>query len=522
MRKLALAVACCLFLIACALLGARGRDENGKLRLQLVDADSGAKLGGIVRIFPADAKKPVELPGLFDRLIRGIKKSDTVLGWYVVPAGGAETTLPKGKYRIEALSGVETALAAEDIEVGATPRAATIRLKALFRPEERKLVAGNTHLHLQGVSKEMCEEYLRQVPAADGIKVMFISYLERAEIDKTYITNRYPIGELKEFETTGVLFSNGEEHRHNFEAWGQGYGHVMFLDLKELVKPVSLGPGITGKGDDDRALRPGIDDARKQGGTIIWCHNTLGHEDVPSALTGRLDALNVFDGSRTGTFEENYYRYLNIGLRVPISTGTDWFIYDFSRVYARVDEPLTVKSWLKALKAGRNSATNGPLLRLTVDSREPGDTIKLDKPKKLRIAAAGVGRHDFQKLQVIHNGKIVIMQTARKAGGGFEARAEFDFVCDTPGWFAVRVESDTKNEFGQQLFAHTSPVYVEMAGERLFDVESARELIKQMEKAQDDIRSRGKFSGDTVRDNLLSLYSDVIRDLAGQIRKRSK
>ena len=42
---------------------------------------------------------------------------------------------------------------------------------------------------------------------------------------------------------------------------------------------------------------------------------------MPTALTGRLDALNVFDGSRTGSYEENYYRYLNIGLRVPISTG---------------------------------------------------------------------------------------------------------------------------------------------------------------------------------------------------------
>jgi hypothetical protein len=37
-----------------------------------------------------------------------------------------------------------------------------------------------------------------------------------------------------------------------------------------------------------------------------------------NALTGRLDALNVFDGSRRGSFEDNYYRYLNIGLRLPI------------------------------------------------------------------------------------------------------------------------------------------------------------------------------------------------------------
>src|SRR5262249_48756651 len=155
------------------------------------------------------------------------------------------------------------------------------KLASIFRPEERGLVAGNTHLHLQGVTKAECEEYLRHVPAADGIRVMFISYLERAEIDKAYISNRYPIGALPEFDATGVLFNNGEEHGHNFEAWAQGYGHVMFLDIQSLVKPVSLGPGITAGGDDDRPLRPGIDEARQQGGTVIWCHNTLGHEDVP-------------------------------------------------------------------------------------------------------------------------------------------------------------------------------------------------------------------------------------------------
>ena len=168
---------------------------------------------------------------------------------------------------------------------------------------------------------------------------MFISYLERHKDDAEYITNRYPIGDLQEFDATGVLFNNGEEHRHNFGAYGEGYGHVMFLGIKKLVKPVSLGPGITGAGDDDRPLRPGIDDARQAGrhGHLVPQH--LRPRGRAQRLAGRLDALNVFDGSRRGSFEDTYYRYLNVGLRLPISTGTDWFLYDFSRVYAQVDGP---------------------------------------------------------------------------------------------------------------------------------------------------------------------------------------
>ena len=241
------------------------------------------------------------------------------------------------------------------------------------------------------LTAEDADEYLKQIPAADRLKVLFISYLERIKEDVTYITNRHPIGDLKQFDATGVLVNNGEEHRHNFGSHGEGYGHVMFLNINKLVKPVSLGSGITGAGTDDLPLRPGIEDARKQGGTVLWCHNASGFEGVPNTLAGRVDALNVFDGTRSGTYEDSYYRYLNIGLRFPISTGTDWFVYDFSRVYAKVPGELTIPKWLDALKAGRCQVTNGPLLTLTVDGKEIGDVLNLDKPKAVRVEVDGDG-----------------------------------------------------------------------------------------------------------------------------------
>jgi hypothetical protein len=522
MRKLVIAVVSGLLFFLCVILGAHGRQTPAKVRFQFVDAANGKKLGGMIRVFPVDAKEPLELPGMLDRL-RGLKKTATLKGWYVIPADGAETSLPKQRLRIEALSGLETALVQQEIDLSnEAPETVTIKLNTLFRPEEHGWVAGNTHLHLQGLSKEECEDYLRHVPAADGIRVMFISYLERAEIDNAYITNRYPVGNLKEFEATGVLFNNGEEHRHNFDAWGQGYGHVMFLDIKELVQPVSLGPGITSKGDDDRPLRPGIDEAHRQGGTVLWCHNTFGHESVACALFGRLDAWNVFDGARAGTYEDKYYRCLNVGTRLPISTGTDWFIYDFSRVYARVEEALTIRSWLAALKAGRNVVTNGPLLSLKVDDKTIGDTVSLDKAKKLRIVATGIGRQDFQKLQLVQNGKVIVTEVAQKKGDHFEAKIEREVPVDGPCWLAVRIETDNKNELDQQLFAHTSPVYVEMAGQRFFDVETGRALLKQLEESRDDIRGRGRFSNDAAKDKLLGVYNEAIQSLTKQIGRRSK
>lgn len=429
--------------------------------------------------------------------------------------------LPRGKVRVEAVSGLETTLASEEFDTTKQTEV-SLKLKTFLRPEESDLVAGNTHLHLMNLTAEDSDEYLKQIPVADRLKVQFVSYLERIKEDVNYITNRHPIGEMPQFAKTGVLFNNGEEHRHNFGSHGEGYGHVMFLDIKKLVKPVSLGSGITGGGNDDLALRPGIEDARKQGGTIIWCHNAFGFEGVPNTLAGRVDAMNVFDGSRVGTFEDSYYRFLNVGLRFPISTGTDWFIYDFSRVYAKVPGPLTIPKWLDALKAGRCQATNSPLLSLTVDGKDIGDVLNFAEAKTVKVEVTARGRHDFQKLELVQNGRVIQTEPAKGQDGTFTAHISKEVRIDEPAWFAARIDSTAKNELDRQLFAHTSPVYVDFAGKRVFDVAAAELMLKRMELAREEIGKRGKFADDAARGRLLAIYEETTKDLLHRIKQRGK
>lgn len=497
-------------------LGAQPQAERVAVKLQLVDAETGKGVVGIAHVSGADGKS-VQLPGLYDRMT-GLTKDMPGIHWYIVPAEGAETSLPRGKWNVKALSGLETALVEQSVVV-AGPTQVALKLPALLRAEQSGWIAGNTHLHLKGFSLDQSDEYLRKIPASDGLRVMFISYLERDQDDKTYITNKYPIGEMPKFNATGVLFNNGEEHRHNFKGFGEGYGHVMFLNIKQLVQPVSIGPGIMGGGFDEPALRPGIDNAKKQGGTIIWCHNTNGYEDVLNALTGRLDALNVFDGSRTGSFDENYYKYLNIGLKMPISTGTDWFMYDFARVYAEVRGPLTVASWLDAVKAGRCQATNGPLLTLKVDGQSMGSVIELKDRKTVTIEASAVGRHPLKRLQLLHNGKIIKTQLAT-AGEPGRIQLRHETRIDGPGWFAVRIDSDAKNEFDRTLFAHSSPIYVRFEGRDVFDIEAARGLLKQVEEGHAVIKGGGRFSNPDAAKKLLSLYDEAAQDLRERIERR--
>src|SRR5438045_4062210 len=115
MRKLLLGGICLVVLCLCVFLRAQPQPDRLKVRLRLVDAATGKPVAGLVRVTGADGK-PVPLPGLFDRLT-GLKKELPGVHWYVVPAEGAETTLPRGKLQVQALSGLETALAQQELEL---------------------------------------------------------------------------------------------------------------------------------------------------------------------------------------------------------------------------------------------------------------------------------------------------------------------------------------------------------------------------------------------------------------------
>jgi hypothetical protein len=512
--------------------------EMCQLTVRLLNADTGQPIQGLIRLKHTDGRN-VPLAGLVNRGI-GLRQSHPAKNWH---AADADTVIsvPRAALTIEAFSGLDTELTREVVDLSTKPtHRLELKLKPFFNAAQRGWFGGNTHLHLNNLTRAQADEYLRVIPRADGLDVLFVSRLERAEADRNYISNEYTLADLNGFSGSGLFFGNGQEHRHNFEGNREGYGHVMFLNIRQMVQPVSIGPTITGAGPDWPPLRRGIAQARREGATVIWCHNSFGHEDVPDWLAGLLDAHNIFDGGSQGSYEDTFYRYLNIGLRVPFSTGTDWFMYDFSRVYARLTTALTVQNWLAALAAGRTFISNGPLLELRVGQSEVGDTIQLSQPGKLPVLARAQGRHDFNRLELIQNGKVVQAAPSRPVDGHFEAELNGNLEIDGPSWVAVRVaggslDSDgavvlppglpargsgsSRNEMGEALFAHTSPVYIEFGGRRVFRPEAAQALIADMEAALQQIPAKGKFASDTQREDVLKIYRDGIRSLRKRLNE---
>jgi hypothetical protein len=205
-------------------------------------------------------------------------------------------------------------------------------------------------------------------------------------------------------------------------------------------------------------------------------------------------------------------------LKVPFSTGTDWFIYDFSRVYVPVDGALTSRRWLDALAAGRSYITNGPLLEFTVDGRKIGDMISLDGPRRLRVKGRAIGRQNFRALELVNNGSVIQRAGSMEEGGHVIAAFDFDVSVDEPGWFALRIPVESgKNELDQPLFAHTSPVYVSLARRHIFRRDEAERLRQDLVRSIETIRKQGSFGNETERDAVLDVYRDGLRKLDARI-----
>ncbi len=486
-----------------------------QLKIDVLVQDHDQPVPAVVRIVNPASGKTIALSGEIHRN----------LNWYSLDAA-ATVAVPQMKLRIEAIRGLDTELAATEIDLtGKAEASVKLSLKNFYDAHFRGLRGGNTHLHLMKLTHEEALRYLTVVPQSDAIDLVYLSYLRRIPDERTYISNQivadsFAGGSLKRLSQHGILFDNGEEHRHNFGRGDQGYGHVMLLNLQRLIQPVSLGPGIMGEGTDDTPIQNGIRAAHEDKATVIWCHNTFGFEDIPNWMAGLIHAQNIYDGGTHGTYEDTFYRYLNLGLKVPFSTGTDWFMYDFSRVYVPMYDELTSVSWLKQLRDGRSFITNGPLLELEAERGGLGDTLTLPAPNRVTFVGKAMGRVDFGQIEMIYNGKVVDQAVAKKEGGYYHADKHFRVEVKESGWVALRIKPEANvNELGRPLFAHTSPIYLEVGGKTPFRKETAEELVAEMKQSMETIKTLGKFTSDATRAQLLAVYETEIKNLEQRIER---
>ena len=93
---------------------------------------------------------------------------------------------------------------------------------------------------------------------------------------------------------------------------------------------------------------------------------------------------------------------------------------------------------------------------------------------------------------------------------------------DSPGWVALRIPPDAgKNELDRELFAHTSPVYLDMDGQRIFRPEIVKELIAEIQDNVQVIEAKGTFANEDEREAVLRVHRAGILRLERSLKDLS-
>lgn len=453
----------------------------GVVRGALADASSGAPVAAKLRVVNADTGEVLFPAACIKSMPR---KPEQVRYFYA--RGKYEIGLPAGRYRIEAVRGIEYAPATVELQVGGgATRTQDFKLSRIQDLHAAGWYSGNTHTHYNVDIEEPVDDRLRMVPPAESLDVSVISYLIREKLP--YASNRIPIGRLPQFSRDGTILDMGEECRNNTPTNAFGYGHCLFLNIPRLVEPVSTGfLSPDGDAPDFPTLSMLCEEARRLGGVTIWCHNGGGMEAPVTVALGHMDAVNVNDGSMRDY--DWYYRVLNCGIRLPLSSGTDWWEYDHNRVFVRLKGALSYDAWLEGLRAGRTFVSNGPLFEFEVQGQGPGATVT---GKRVRIKARALSRVPFERLEIVHDGEVI---AAQPAADGLEARIEREIGVTNDGWVAARVGGSAKTARGYDLYGHTGPVWLKAGRPPRRRAESAAWFVSDIQRSMEFIRKSYRFA----------------------------
>jgi hypothetical protein len=421
--------------------------------------------------------------------------------FYTAGQFSLETT--RGYHRVLVERGTEFTPWVGTVEVEGTSDASIdIELDRWADLPDRGWHPGNTHIHYSEKEKDP-DRRLAYDSRVEDLRMTAVSILKRWDLE--YATNKYPPGVLNDYTDTHHHVQSGEETRHNKDPFDIGYGHVMLLNIRNQVEPLSRGVLIDQFEPDYPPLSYACDDAITQGGLVIWCHNGQGMEAPVAAALGKVHAMNLFDPFWKDVEYLYWYQMLNTGIKLPVSTGSDWFVSSANRVYSQTGGGFEYDSWLEGIRTGKTFITNGPALYMTVAGEEPGATLEVEKGTRITIHANWSSHYAVDRVEIVMNGKVVARRDFPE--GVKVGHLEAEIIAETDAWIGARLASGSRDSFNQPIWAHTSPVYLTGTGQQSeASVESATYFTDRIGEGINWVKTKGRFYTDAQRKEVVDLF----------------
>lgn len=396
--------------------------------------------------------------------------------------GRSTLSLPPGDYALSVWKGLEYRVKKEVVTVAAGAAIEhTVSLDRWISMPARHWYSADDHIHLPRPTPELNDTILQWMAAED---IHVANLLQMGSYDSFDYATQYAHGPEGHYgDGRHVLISGQENPRSHV------LGHMIILGTKAPIHYpdhyLDL-PRYFAEGH-----RQGAVNGVAHFGRIDGAHFGLGLI-LPREL---LDFLEVLQAEIWQY--DLWYKVLNTGYRLTPTAGTDYPFVEGppgrERFYTRVRGRLTPERWLEAVRGGHTFVTNGPMLELSVNGHEMGDTLHLSAPGTVEIEARVLfnpQQEAVNELEVVENGFVVRTFPAEIAHGSRIER-RFEHQIDHSGWLAIRVDGFKHfSPLARQAQAHSAPVYVTVDNATpLARQEEARHLARSWLLLLDDLEA---------------------------------
>jgi hypothetical protein len=404
----------------------------------------------------------------------------------------------------------------------------------LHDPAARCWYGGDLHVHMNYSGDQVCgPDDAAAMQLGEGLHLMS---LVAANISQTRVYDR------EAFEACvgdDLPWTTGERvARFSIEYRNDLLGHVHALGL--TGRPARYHSGHDGSDEpfDWPANAAVCQEFRSQGASVAYTHPVFSpladgspaqafafprsveaRELVADAALGLVDSVDLLGPSDVEGTAVLYHHLLSCGLRLAATAGTDvWLSHSrgplfsnppgWGRVYADLrGAPLSVPAFADAIRAGRTLATNGPWLELLLDGHGPGDRIETAAGRRLPVTVRcqGLG---VERLELVGPDGVL----AAAAGGGAAPAIDTTVAVDDSAWLcAVARGPGHPSVLGPVVFAHTSPVWVEVGGRPVRRPASARWLLDWLDRFEALLGEHGRFADPAQRAEVTAVIDQARR-----------
>jgi hypothetical protein len=404
--------------------------------------------------------------------------------------GACEVRLPPGQITVEVSKGVEYTSVFREVQLAAGQLALRLTIDRWIDPRPVGWHAGDVRAHELPPHATLLEG------AGEGLAVVQLLARERPGALRNLLAFSGTEAALRSSECQ-VAVNTLNEHAV--------LGTVGLLDSHRPVYPLRFGE----PGPDDWSVADWCDQCHRKRGLVVWPDLPRLSDEHPQGEALAALALGKIDAYEVTDFPDpepevlgHYYRLLDAGMRPTLVGGSgkesNAIPLGAVRTYAQLlpGEVVGPAAWAKAVRGGRTFITNGPIVTLSVEGAGPG--------QRVRLTAEATSAVPFESLELLAGSELIACKPA--SGSRLSARLETDFTPSHSTWVAARCHSPERLETGSCIYAHTSPVWIDVPGRPMpVQRETIEPLLHTLSVTRRWVESQARCGNDQQRQRLLGV-----------------